>query len=257
MCTVSHVPDDGPWPIDELARRAGTTARNVRLYQERGLLPPPERRGRVGLYGTGHLERLRLVLALLGRGYPMAAIRELLEAWAERRTLGEVLGFEAALAEPFTDERPRTFTLDDLAALFPDEDIAALDRAVELGVLVPADDGFVAPVPALLEVGSRLVADGVPLPAVLETAAEITTASERLARTFVALFQDHVWRPFVDAGEPSDRWPQVTAALNRQRDLWARAMVPALGVAMQRQVDATRREVVNRELHDASPDRTA
>ena len=27
--------------IDDLARAAGTTARNVRAYQERGLLPPP------------------------------------------------------------------------------------------------------------------------------------------------------------------------------------------------------------------------
>jgi hypothetical protein len=61
----------------------------------------------------------------------------------------------------------------------------------------------------------------------------------------------------VDAGEPADRWPQVTAALNRQRDLWARAVMPALGAAMQREVDATRREVVNSELRDASPDRTA
>ena len=83
------------------------------------------------------------------------------------------------------------------------------------------------------------------------------TARPDRSTPLVALFQDHVWQPFVDAGEPSDRWPQVTAALNRQRDLWARAMVPALGVAMQRQVDATRREVVNRELHDAAPDRTA
>jgi DNA-binding transcriptional MerR regulator len=252
------MPDAGPWPIDELARLAGTTARNVRLYQERGLLPPPERRGRVGLYGPGHLERLRLVLALIGRGYPMAAIRELLGAWAERRTLGEVLGFEAALAEPFTHERSRTYSLDELAALFPGEDVDALDRAVELGVLVPTDDGgFLAPVPALLEVGSELVADGVPLRAVLDTAAEITTASERLASTFVSLFQSHVWQPFVDAGEPADRWPQVTAALNRQRDLWARAVMPALGVAMQREVDATRREVVNQELREASPERTA
>ena len=48
--------------IDELARAAGTTVRNVRVYQDRGLLPPPERRGRLGLYGPDHLRRLRLVL---------------------------------------------------------------------------------------------------------------------------------------------------------------------------------------------------
>jgi DNA-binding transcriptional MerR regulator len=251
------VADEGPWPIDEVARLAGTTARNVRLYQERGLLPPPERRGRIGLYGPAHLDRLRLVLALIARGYPMAAIRELLDAWTERRSLGDVLGFEEALSEPFTDEQPRTFSVDQLAALFPDQDEQAVGRAVELGVLVPAEDGFLAPVAALLEVGSELVADGIPLRAVLDVAAEITTASDRLASAFVTLFQEHVWEPFVEAGEPTEQWPVVTAALNRQRDLWARAMMPALGAAMQRRVDETRREVVNRELDQATPGRSA
>jgi hypothetical protein len=112
-------------------------------------------------------------------------------------------------------------------------------------------------VPALLEVGSELVADGVPLRAVLDVAAEVTTAAEHLASAFVAVFQDHVWEPFVEAGEPAERWPEVTAALNRQRGLWARAVMPALGVAMQRRVDETRREVVNRELDAASPEESA
>ncbi|MBM2600552.1 MerR family DNA-binding transcriptional regulator, partial [Pseudomonas sp. BDPW] len=31
-----------------MARAAGSSVRNVRAYQDRGLLPPPERRGRVG-----------------------------------------------------------------------------------------------------------------------------------------------------------------------------------------------------------------
>jgi DNA-binding transcriptional MerR regulator len=29
------------WSVDELARAAGTTVRNVRVYQDRGLLDPP------------------------------------------------------------------------------------------------------------------------------------------------------------------------------------------------------------------------
>ena len=36
--------------IDDLAREAGTTVRNVRVYQDRGLLPPPRREGRAGIY---------------------------------------------------------------------------------------------------------------------------------------------------------------------------------------------------------------
>src|SRR5437660_261885 len=92
--------------IDELARAAGTTVRNVRVYQDRGLLAPPERRGRLGLYGPDHLRRLRLVLRMLGRGYPLAAIRELVEAWEEQRDIASVLGLEEAITAPYQSEGP-------------------------------------------------------------------------------------------------------------------------------------------------------
>ena len=37
--------------IDDLARAAGTSVRNVRVYQDRDLLAPPVRRGRTAIYG--------------------------------------------------------------------------------------------------------------------------------------------------------------------------------------------------------------
>ncbi|MDP8987506.1 MAG: MerR family transcriptional regulator, partial [Actinomycetota bacterium] len=37
--------------IDDLAREAGCTTRNIRSYQTLGLLPPPSIVGRVGYYG--------------------------------------------------------------------------------------------------------------------------------------------------------------------------------------------------------------
>src|SRR3712207_2361123 len=82
--------------IDELARRAGTTSRNVRAYQERGLVPPPDRAGRVGVYGEGHLARLRLIASLLDRGFSLASIGELLRAWEAGHSVRDVLGLEAA-----------------------------------------------------------------------------------------------------------------------------------------------------------------
>ena len=41
--------------IDELARAAATKVSTIRLYQQRGLLPPPVIEGRVGVYDDTHL----------------------------------------------------------------------------------------------------------------------------------------------------------------------------------------------------------
>ena len=50
--------------------------RTIREYQTMGVLPPPERRGRVGLYRTTHVARLELIARLQVRGYSLAGIRE-------------------------------------------------------------------------------------------------------------------------------------------------------------------------------------
>jgi DNA-binding transcriptional MerR regulator len=251
---MSHVSDEGPWRIDDFARLAGTTGRNVRLYQTRGLLPPPALEGRVGLYSQEHLRRLRLILRLLERGYPLANIRELIDAWDDNRSLGNVLGFEEALAS-FDAEPPRPFTLEQLQEMFPDDTTGeGLLRAVELGILVPADgDDFIAPVPSLLDIGATLVAEGVPLAAVLDASVEIQTATTRLADVFVRLFLDALWQPFADAGEPAERWPEMTDALNRLRGLWPSAVVAALAHALQERVDEAASTIGAPEVPDADP----
>ena len=232
--------DRGPqeWSIDELAREAGTTVRNVRLYQERGLLPPPRREGRRGRYDAAHLRRLRLVLTMLGRGYPLTAIRELLEAWEDRRSLADVLGFEEALAAPFTTTPPKEVSLAELATLFQGGGPATLLRAIQLGIVVPDDDRFTAPSAGLFDAGTQLAADGVPMDAVLETAEAILAATDALAERFVALFRDHVWRPFVQAGMPPGELPRITEVLQRQRPLATQAVVSALAAALQRHTEA-------------------
>ena len=106
--------------IDELARRAGTTTRNVRAHQTRGLLPPPRMVGRTGHYGSDHLVRLAYIDRLQQRGFSLAAIRDLLKGWDEGRSLTEVLGFEDALTAPWSDETPEHFSRAQLVELFPE-----------------------------------------------------------------------------------------------------------------------------------------
>ena len=78
--------------VDELARAAGTTTRNVRALQTQGLLPGPALVGRTGTYDEDHLRRLHAVLRLQARGFSRAAIRELLVAWDSGLSLEDVLG---------------------------------------------------------------------------------------------------------------------------------------------------------------------
>lgn len=73
--------NDGGEPrltIDELAMTAGMTVRTTRYYASLGLLPAPERRGRVAYYGPEHLSRLQLVRALQDHGFTLAAIERYL-----------------------------------------------------------------------------------------------------------------------------------------------------------------------------------
>ncbi|MGW4244735.1 MerR family transcriptional regulator [Nocardia sp. NPDC004722] len=80
------------YTIDELARAADTTVRSVRVYHERGLLPSPDVRGRIGYYDADHFNRLQTISRLLSRGMKLNGIRELLDAWDRGEGLAEVLG---------------------------------------------------------------------------------------------------------------------------------------------------------------------
>ena len=48
--------------IDELASQAQLPVRTLREYHSMRLLPAPEKRGRVGVYGAAHVERLEKAL---------------------------------------------------------------------------------------------------------------------------------------------------------------------------------------------------
>src|SRR5262249_51714381 len=63
--------------VEELAATARVPVDTIRFYQGRGLLPPPERRGRVAFYGEGHLRALRRIRELSRAGFTLAQIRRL------------------------------------------------------------------------------------------------------------------------------------------------------------------------------------
>ncbi|NBE55919.1 MerR family transcriptional regulator [Streptomyces boluensis] len=207
--------------IEDLAHRSGATVRTIRAYQDRGLLPRPERRGRANVYTDAHLARLRQIADLLDRGFTLASIKELLEAWDAGRGLGGVLGLVAEVDGPWTDEKADRISRADLDRRFggsPDE--AAVDDAVELGVLerVPGtDDEFLVPSPQELAVAVELHAAGVPLTAISGHLRELRTQVEYIASRFLEFTTEHVFARYIGGHRiPSDSEASEAAALVRR-----------------------------------------
>jgi DNA-binding transcriptional MerR regulator len=236
--------------VDELARAAGTTVRNVRVYQDRGLLPPPRREGRVGIYTEVHLARLRLIGHLLERGYTFAHITELISAWEQGRDVAQLLGLEVSLTGPWSDEVPTYVSAGDLLQLFgPQATPEALRRAVELRIIEPEGLRFRVPSPKLLHAGTELVAAGVPLDAVLELAGQLRKDLDGVARRFVALVATHVFDRLCPDGLPDDEQiPGLAEIVSRLRPLAQMSVDAELARAMERQAHAQLGERLARVL---------
>ena len=218
--------------IDELAQRVGMTVRNVRAHQARGLLPPPEVRGRTGYYDEDHVARLELIKDMQADGFNLAAIRHALDALPAGAG-PEALAFRRRVVAPWTDEEPEIMLRTALAELMGADD-GALDEAVRLGTVRPLDAERVeVPAPSLLRAGAEVVALGVPLAEVLKLQRELNRHLGAVAKAFVRLYVEYVWHPFVAAGQPEERWPQVRDALDRLQPLAGEALLATFRLAME------------------------
>lgn len=233
--------------IDELARLASTTVRNVRAYQDRGLVPPPRREGRVGLYSDAHLVRLRLINQLLDRGYTLANIGELLVALERGHDVGDLLGLGAALTSPFSDEVPTYMTAQELGALFGEVATPeALDQALKLGVVEWEEDRFKVNSSRLLHAGAELIAAGVPIDAVFEHARKLRRDVDRIAARFVELARTHIFDRYGDDLPPPDDIPRLAELVQRLRPLAESVVDAELAHALERHVLASLGEHLTR-----------
>jgi DNA-binding transcriptional MerR regulator len=172
--------------IDDLAVRTAIPVRTIREYQTVGLLPPPVRRGRVGMYHRGHERRLLLIKRLQGRGYSLAGIRDLLESWRDGDDLGAVLGLTAD--ELVHDEEPGTpASAEQLARLLPQLVPQRLDELLATGIVEACgSDDYCVPSPSLLQLVHEALDVGYPPDAVLRLIGEIAQAASTIAASVVA-----------------------------------------------------------------------
>ena len=212
------------------------TVRNVRAHQSRGLLPPPEVRGRTGYYGPEHVTRIDLIRELQDDGFSLELIGRLL---ASAGTSEAAMRFVRAMRAPYGEEEPQVITAEELSSRWGDDDPKLLERAIELGIMRPLGKGRYEEVsPRLARVSAELAELGVSAGQALEVAGSLRRHSDRVARAYMKLFIDAVWKPFESEGRPEERWTEVSEALERMRPLAVESLVAVFGLAMD---DATER----------------
>ncbi|MGB3475546.1 MAG: MerR family transcriptional regulator [Mycobacterium sp.] len=168
--------------IDDLARQAGTTTRNVRVYQESGLLPRPQRRGRVAIYTDRHLKQLQAIIRLLGEGFTVKHILKFLTGLQRGEALVEVLDL-ADLGElvtaPWSRPLSQTMTREQLEERLGRLDAPLLRRLTASGVIEPTDADNVYRVADTNQIDdlATLISRGMPLATMLKT---VTAVDKKL-----------------------------------------------------------------------------
>jgi DNA-binding transcriptional MerR regulator len=219
--------------IGELARRTGMTVRNIRAHQTRGLLPPPEVRGRTGYYGEEHVARIALTREMQADGLNLEAIRLLLES-SDGSGSTEILDFTRALRAPYEDEAPEIVDAAEMTNLWGvDPDTKLIQRAERLGIMRELPEGRYEIIsPRLQRAGVELARLGIKPEAALDTVEQLRHHAEGVARTFIDLFVNEVWEPFDAAGRPEEDWPKVREALERLRPLAAGGLLAIFQLVM-------------------------
>lgn len=213
--------------IDELARRVELPSSTIRMYQARKLLQPPTRVGRGAVYGAEHLNRLQLIASLQSRGFSLAAIGGLIEAWEHGQDLESLVGSEATLARILHTPEPLRMPLAEaVERVGAPTDLEAMQPVIDAGVLTLETDDtgeviVVVPNPVLLEAGEVLHSIGVTAE---ERVAEFVFTREhvnQIVDRFVDLFDNHLPGVAAHLTNPDEAHTKDTA------EIFARLVVTA------------------------------
>jgi len=217
--------------IDELAARTGMTVRTVRFYATEGLLPAPQRRGRIAYYGAVHRMRLELIRTLQEHGYTLAAIERVLGRVPVDAPAAEYAVQAAVLAPWLSEQAEQT----DRAALdrrlgrrITDEEIGYF---VQIGALEPTGDATFRVSAAMLGHALELIRLPVPTSVLHDSAAIIDQHATAVANGLTEVFVKAIWGPY-QRGEIDHE--QVVAMLTRLRPLAVQGLVNAFGRAADR-----------------------
>ena len=211
------------WTIDELGTAAGVPTRTIREYRTVGVLDPPVKRGRIGVYDRAHLDRLRLIARLQARGYSLAGIRDLLDAWSDGRSLGTVLDLDES-GSVALDETPVVMTIAELNGAVAGLGRPAARREAErVGLIVKRGRQYAVRSPALLRLVAEATTAGVPLGDAFGLADTLRRGAQVQAEALGELLVGTLWDPDGDN--------TATKALARRARLLVAQAAASLAVA--------------------------
>jgi DNA-binding transcriptional MerR regulator len=213
----------------------------VRFYATEGLLPPPQRRGRIAYYGPVHRMRLELIRTLQEHGYTLAAIERVLARVPLDAEPAEYAVQSAVLAPWLPDaaeEYDRTGLERRVGRRISDEELGYLEQ---VGALARVDGSADADAevdvdafrtsPAVLGHALELMKLPVPTSVLHDSAAIIDEHATAVAEGLTEVFIKAIWGPY-QRGELDSE--QVVAMLARLRPLAVQGLVSAFGRAADR-----------------------
>jgi DNA-binding transcriptional MerR regulator len=201
--------------VEQLATAADVSVDTVRYYQSLGLLPAPEREGRVAWYDDDHLERIRDVRSLRRKGLTLAAIRRVVEG--ELGPADADLAVAVAAARGIEDERLLTLEQFAQSSGVPASLIQAVEReGIRLGRTVDGAELYTTDDIDLVRRALRLLEFGLPLGGLLALAREAHGAMVPLAERAVDLFDQHVRKPIRDTAATDDAAAEQTVEAFRE-----------------------------------------
>jgi DNA-binding transcriptional MerR regulator len=233
--------------IEQLAAEVGMSVRNIRNHHSRGLLPAPEVRARVGYYGSEHVARLRLILDLQADGFNLAAIERLMNA--PGGSAARLLGLRNAMTAPFESETPEVVTGEELLQRFGEVDAKDVERIRKLKLLVPLGaDRFEVPSPALMKAAEQVTEVGISLHAALSLVERVSRDCESISRAFVRLYLKELWDPFMEGGQPEERWDEMIESIRALRAIASEALLAIFKQRMSTEVEAASAKLLEQHV---------
>ncbi|WP_019653000.1 MerR family transcriptional regulator [Variovorax atrisoli] len=224
--------------VEELAAHTGVTVRNIRAYTTAGLLPPPRLRGRLGLYGDEHAQRLALIRELRDQGFGIEAIRRIFDRAPASAWRDLVAVARSVSGSLFAEEKPVVVSADALAAKWKGQMTPALlARATKAGLMRELPDGQVQMLsPALGQIAEQLAALGLPLEEAIRMQETMARTLRTVARHWLRALADNLLSSdAIDAG-------RATQLLEQARGLATGAVQAAFPVILQQELDALLRK---------------